>query len=1166
MRLTQIKLAGFKSFVDPTTVTLPSNRCAVVGPNGCGKSNIIDAVRWVMGESSARLLRGESLTDVIFNGSSSRKPTAVASIELIFDNSDGRIGGEYAGFSEISIRRQVTRDSQSGYFLNGNKVRRRDIMDVFLGTGFGPRSYSIIEQGMIGELVDAKPEDLRLYLEEAAGISKYKERRRETSNRIKHTRENLERLTDIREELGRQLEHLKRQSRAAERYRGLKDEERKLTAELRTIRFVVLDSELKLRQQEIQRFEVDLSARQSRQQSIDTEIEKNRQQHTDTSDEFNQVQGAYYQLGADIARIEEAIQFNKERVKQLEFDLGSVAQRSDENGRQLQMDEAQIRELKDQIGLLLPRLRDAEIVDVGVAEELAELEERNRQRQSAWDDFSARAAENEREAEVQASRVEHLDQLLQRLRSRHDRLGDDADGVATHASDDVDSLAAEIADIESRHHGFEADIDRCIKDLAAAREDVVMRERVVEDARTEVQALRHHLASLQAVQQAALGRDERTANEWIESEGLADAQRLGEALAVVPGWERAVEAVLGDYLQGIRVDDLVGFQTGLQRWPDGGVTLVETSFEAETHGELPGLASLIRSQELRLGSLLHGVFAAESSEVAFAHRSRLQAGQSIITREGIWIGPDWIRAMPSSEDESGIIQRSQDLETLSLRVEEAERSLAELQGHVVEGRSRAKRLEVSRESLQAEVNSLNQRLGEMKTVHGVRRVQIEEAGARRDRIHRERDELDEQIAEEATRLGDARNALVNAERARERQAEERERLKQRRQSSESELAAGREAARSSRERYHSLNAEWQSLQSRMEASQTAHERLVQQQRALDSQQRDLRLGIENSATPLPELKRDLESKLAERLTVEIQLGEVRTQLEQIDFRIRGLEGDRSEAEAELEDVRDRLQAAQVERQGLSVQETNLLDQIKATGFKLAEVREQLPEHADEATWVEALEKTDRRIRRLGPINLAAIDEYEGQSERKVYLDQQNEDLEQALETLLAAIRKIDRETRVRFKATFDAVNSHLGELFPKIFGGGHAYLELTGEDLLDTGVTLMARPPGKRNANIHLLSGGEKAMTAVALIFAIFHLNPSPVCLLDEVDAPLDDANVLRFAELIKDMSTEVQFVIITHNKLTMEMADHLMGVTMNEPGVSRLVSVDVQEAAAMAG
>jgi chromosome segregation protein len=1166
MRLKQIKLAGFKSFVDPTTVTLPSNRCAVVGPNGCGKSNIIDAVRWVMGESSAKQLRGENLTDVIFNGSSTRKPTAIASIELIFDNSDGRIGGEYAAYAEISVRRQVTRDSQSGYFLNGSKCRRRDIMDIFLGTGFGPRSYSIIEQGMISQLVEARPEDLRVYLEEAAGISKYKERRRETENRVKHTRENLERLTDIREELGRQLERLKRQSRAAERYRELKVEERKLTAELHTLRFIALDAELKARQTEIQQLEIELSQKQANQQSIDTAIEKGRQQHTQTSDEFNQVQGKYYQLGADIARIEEAIAFNQERVKQLELDLESVSQRSDETGRQLQMDDAQIVELKDQIGLLVPRLRQAEAVDGSAAENLALLEERHRQWQAAWDEFSTRAAENEREAEVQASRVEHLEQLLQRLRGRHDQLADDAEDVTTYAVDDMDTMAAEIATIESRRHDLEADIDRCIKDLGAAREDVVMRERVLEDARNEVQALRHDLASLQAVQQAALGVDERTAHEWIETQGLAASERLGEALAVVPGWERAVEAVLGDYLQGIRVDNLASFQDALGSLTDGGVTLVEASFEAETHGELPGLASLIRGRDLRLGSLLHGVFAAESVDVGFAQRLRLGAGESIITREGVWMGPDWIRVLPSGDEESGIIQRTQEIETLNLRVEEAEQTLAELQGHVLEGRSRAEQLEVSRESLQAEVNSLNQQLGEMKTVHGVRRVQIEEASARRDRIQRERDDLDGQIAEEAAKLDEARSALVSAEQARERQLGEREQLSQQRHSAEAELEAGRETAHVSREQYHGLNAQWQSLQSRMSAGETARDRLVQQQQELSSQQQSLKLGIDNSTTPLPELQSDLESKLAERLAVENQLSEVRTQLEQLDFRVRGLESERSEAEAQLESVREKLEGARVERQGLTVQESNLVDQIKATGYQLEEIREAMPAEANEAGWVEALEKTDRGIQRLGPINLAAIEEYEGQSERKIYLDQQNDDLEQALDTLLGAIRKIDKETRTRFKETFEAVNSHLGELFPKVFGGGHAYLELTGEDLLDTGVSLMARPPGKRNSSVHLLSGGEKAMTAVALIFAIFRLNPSPVCLLDEVDAPLDDSNVERFAELIKDMSSDVQFVVITHNKLTMEMADHLMGVTMSEPGVSRLVSVDVEEAAAMAG
>ena len=362
MRLKQIKLAGFKSFVDPTTVTLPSNRCAVVGPNGCGKSNIIDAVRWVMGESSAKQLRGENLTDVIFNGSNARQPTTVASIELIFDNSDGRIGGEYAAYAEIAIRRQVNRESQSTYFLNGEKCRRRDIMDIFLGTGFGPRSYSIIEQGMISQLVEARPEDLRVYLEEAAGISKYKERRRETENRVKHTRENLSRLSDIREELGKQLEHLRRQARAAERYRELKEEERKLTAQLHTIRYIGLDAQLAEHQERIRQLEIDLAARQSDQQRVETDIEKSRQEHADTGEQFNGIQGKFYQLGADIARIEEAIAFNEERVKQLELDLASVSQRSDETARQLEMDDAQIAELQTQIAALIRTIVIAGVV------------------------------------------------------------------------------------------------------------------------------------------------------------------------------------------------------------------------------------------------------------------------------------------------------------------------------------------------------------------------------------------------------------------------------------------------------------------------------------------------------------------------------------------------------------------------------------------------------------------------------------------------------------------------------------------------------------------------------------------------------------------------------------------------------------------------------------
>ena len=1166
MRLKQIKLAGFKSFVDPTTVTLPSNRCAVVGPNGCGKSNIVDAVRWVMGESSAKQLRGENLTDVIFNGSNSRKPTAIASIELLFDNSDGRIGGEYAAFGEISVRRQVTRDSQSVYFLNGAKCRRRDIMDIFLGTGFGPRSYSIIEQGMISQLVEAKPEDLRVYLEEAAGISKYKERRRETENRIRHTRDNLARLSDIREELEKQLKHLDRQAKAAERYRVLKEEERTLTAQLYTLKHDALEAELSRRQKLIRELEIKFEQSAATQQRLDTEIEKSRQQHSDTNESFNKIQGAYYQLGADIARIEEAIQFNQERVKQLELDLETVAGRASETTRQLDMDEGQIGELKNQIASIGPQVREAEFADQQAQESAAELETRFRQWQTDWDEFTRSAAEYERDAQVQASRIEHLEQLLQRLRGRHRQLENDAAAPVLVASDDVHNLAAEIEAAENRRRVLEVEIDEALKGLAAAREDLIMRERVLEEARNDVHALRHELASMEALQRAALGREALEAHDWIDAQGLAGASRLGEVLSVVPGWEQAVEAVLGDHLQAIHVERLEDYQAALSDFDGGGVTLIEASMDVRMSGELPSLTSLIRSHELRLGSVLQGIYAAESVAVAIEKRTTLAPGESIITRQGVWVGPDWIRRYAIAEEQAGIIQRAQILDTLNLRVEEAEQTLADLQGQLAEGKSRIEQFEILREARQAEINQLSDSLGELKTDHGVRRVRLEEADARMQRITRERAELEGQIGEESARLEEARTALAAALVAQEGQAVTRESLSRARGETETALSGAREKARASRDHYHGLNGQWQSLQSRMAASETARDRLVRQRKDLAEQQETLQQGISNSSTPLPELKNDLELKLAERLTVEASLTDSRKALEDIDARIRELEGQRAEAEATLNEVRGELEDARVARQGQSVQAENLLEQVKGTGLELEAVRESLPEDADEAAWIESLERTDRRISRLGPINLAAIDEFEAQSTRKIYLDQQNDDLEQALETLLAAIRKIDRETRQRFKETFEAVNSRLGELFPKIFGGGHAYLELTGEDLLDTGVSLMARPPGKRNASVHLLSGGEKAMTAIALIFAIFHLNPSPVCMLDEVDAPLDDTNVLRFAELIKDMSRDVQFVVITHNKLTMEMADHLLGVTMNEPGVSRLVSVDVEEAAAMVG
>ena len=1180
MRLKQIKLAGFKSFVDPTTVTLPGNRCAVVGPNGCGKSNIIDAVRWVMGESSAKQLRGESITDVIFNGSNSRKPTAVASIELTFDNSDGRIGGEYAAYAEIAIRRQVSRDAQSNYYLNGSKCRRRDIQDIFLGTGFGPRSYSIIEQGMISQLVEAKPEDLRVYLEEAAGISKYKERRRETENRIKHTRENLERINDIREELGRQLDRLKRQAQAAERYRELKTQESLLTAQYHVLRHSTLRTELSTRESKITELEIEQEKLRAEQRQLEANIESSRQVHAQRSDEFNEVQGKYYQHGADITRVEEAIQFNQARVKQLEVDLQNISQRAIESDRQLSMDEEQISEFQLRINELGPKVDALAEQDGAAQAALNEVESSLRAWQQNWDSFNIEASEADRTAEVQASRIEHLEQLIQRLRRRSDELSalQGQMGEIDQDSEHVDQLAEEILGLESESRMLEMRIDDCLKELSAAREDVLVRERVLEEARSEVQNLRHELATMQALQEAALGQHVQEADAWINSHGLSGSERLGESLAVVPGWEVAIETVLGRFVSALQVADLDQFGPSLAELTDGDLALIETqrhvSEGSESYKttrttntviELPTIYSMIRGDGAFTGSLLQGVYAAESTAVALSKRKFLQPGESIVTREGFWVGVDWLRVLHDDDQQAGIIERAQSIETLVLRVDEAEQTLAELQSHVINGRSRVEELERQREELQANVNQIKENLGNRRTHHGVTRVKLEEAGARREQLRIEGEDIAQQLAEEEQSLGVARERLVEAEMSREVQAETREELSQQRQQFDASIELVRSRARQSRDEYHQLNVEQQALQSKLAASTTARDRLIAQKRELLEQQESLQAGISTNTLPLPNLQQELETKLAERVTVEAQLAEIRQALQVAESETRKLESGKHSQEQAVDAIRQKLETERVERQGLAVQETNLLEQIQATGHELETVRQEMPEEASVDGWGEELERMGRRIQRLGAINLAAIEEYEQESERKIYLDAQAEDLDKAMETLLDAIHKIDRETRTRFKDTFEAVNSRLGELFPRVFGGGHAYLELTGEDLLDTGVSLMARPPGKRNASVHLLSGGEKAMTAVALIFAIFHLNPSPVCLLDEVDAPLDDANVSRFAALIEEMSADVQFLFISHNKITMEMADYLMGVTMQEPGVSRLVSVDVDEAAAMA-
>jgi chromosome segregation protein len=1170
MRLKQIKLAGFKSFVDATTVTLPGNRCAVVGPNGCGKSNIIDAVRWVMGESSAKQLRGENLTDVIFNGSNTRKPNNAASIELIFDNSDGRIGGEYAAYADIAIRREVSRDGQSNYLLNGTRCRRRDIQDIFLGTGFGPRSYSIIEQGMISQLVEAKPEELRVYLEEAAGISKYKERRRETHNRIKHTRENLERINDIREELGRQLDRLQRQAQAAERYRTLKTEESLLNAQLYVLRYQALKEGLGQREQKIAALEVDLEKAIAEQRHVEAQIEGQRKGFSEQTENVNGVQERFYKLGSQITHTEESLQFNRRRLVQLNEELERARKRSAEANQQVTSDDEQIQRMQAEVAELQPQAEALATADQSVQGALADLENQNKQWQQRWDSFNQEFSANEQEAQVQTSRIEYLQQLIARLDNRAQELTRLASDQPKQEGQLVEQMALEIDGLETQSRSLDELMAECREELSVARQATQGLEQSLESARGQVQELRQQSANLQAIQDAALGSHVPEAENWISDNDLSSAQRLGQNLSVVPGWEGAVESVLGRFMQALQVDDLTGFAGTLSQLAEGDLALVESratdAVDARNEAlALPTVRSLLRDRSLAGSSLLYGVFAAESAEVALSKRQQLAPGQSIITREGFWVGPDWMRALHDADQTQGIIERGRAIESLALEIEEAEAQLATLVDQRQEARVQVETLEAKREELQRQANELNQSLSDRRTDHGVTRVKLEEAAARQEQLRKESAEVAEQLAQEKSRLEQTRSALAIAETVRSEQSVVKADLTEQREQLGERLQRGRDSARASRDKFHAVNVRLESVQSQLTVSLTARERVRTQQSQLADQMKGVQQGIEESQRPIPELETQLKEQLASRVGVEEELKQARANLETLESGIRALEAQRGKVSESVAKVREGLEDERVQRQGMAVQENNVLEQLGATGHELEVVQQGMPEEASETAWVEEIERMSRRIQRLGAINLAAIEEFDTESERKNYLDAQAADLEEALDTLLDVMQKIDKETRVRFKETFDAVNTKLGELFPKVFGGGSATLELTGDDMLDTGVTLMARPPGKKNSSIHLLSGGEKAMTAVALIFAIFHLNPSPVCLLDEVDAPLDDMNVTRFAALIREMSESVQFLVITHNKITMEMADYLMGVTMHEAGVSRLVSVDVDAAAALA-
>jgi chromosome segregation protein len=1164
MRLTKIKLAGFKSFVDPTQVSFPSNLTGVVGPNGCGKSNVIDAVRWVMGELSAKHLRGDNMADVVFNGSAARKPVGTASVELVFDNSDGKIGGAYASYNEIALKRQVSRDGSSAYFINAARCRRKDITNLFLGTGLGSRSYAIIEQGMISRVIEAKTEDMRAFVEEAAGISRYKERRKETESRIGETRENLERLQDLRDEIEKQIRHLQRQAATARRYQALKETERRLTAELLALRMRDLDSGVEVHDSAMRQREMAMQAALADQRSAEAAIEKQRAFQGEQNDRVAAVQGRYYEVGADISRMEQTIQHTRELRERQRADLAQAVGTLNDLATHIERDERETANLRSEIARLEPELAQVQAAESAAAEALAVAEQELQDWQQRWEEFNRALGSADQTTQVERARIEQLENQLRRIMAQTDRLALERDSLAANEfNEQLISLGDQEAQARAASEELSETLTASLERVQSLRSEQLIVEKALETARAERERTRAELTSLEALQKAALTHEAGRAAEWLEGAGLGHCPRVTETLDVDSGWERAVETALGDYLEAVCVDRIDTLTDTLADFAKGRVTLIESAAAtndpaAETlAAKVDGAAAVIAQ--------LACILTAESLSEALQGRASLRPGESIITRNGEWLGRDWLRVNRGSDPHAGVIEREHRLKSLRSAVRMAEERTSEVEAHLAAVRQSLTDAEAERDQAQSGIHSAHRRHADVMSQLEGARGRVQESTARRER-------LDDEAADVAQERGVTQEALARARAGLDRGLLLLGELDSRRHELEGEREDRREAVASARARAQAAQVGARDLLIRIESRRSTEasmtvgiKRMTEQRTQLTRRRDELEQELAGGDEPIVQLEARLHDALARRLDIESELSVARRELEDADAELRALDEKRLSAEQLVTQAREAMEAARLAAQETRVRREALAEQFAETRFELVEVQGNLAPEASVPDWETTLGQARADLEKLGQVNLAAIDELKEQTERKEYLDRQFADLTSALDTLDQAMRRIDKETRTRFEETFERINTGMKEKFPRLFGGGHAYLELVGEDILQAGVAVMARPPGKKNSTIHQLSGGEKALTAVALVFSIFDLNPAPFCLLDEVDAPLDEHNVGRFCDIVREMSSRVQFIFITHNKTTMELASHLLGVTMNEPGVSRLVAVDVDEALRLA-
>ena len=1171
MRITKIKLAGFKSFVDPTTLSLPGKLTCVVGPNGCGKSNIIDAINWVFGESSAKNLRGDSMTDIIFNGSSTRKPVGQASVEIVLDNSDGTIGGQYAGYNEIAIKRQVNRDGTSNYFLNSVRCRRKDITSVFLGTGLGSRGYSIIEQGMISRVIEAKPEELRALLEEAAGISKYKERRRETENRIRRTTDNLDRVNDIRDELEKQLLHLQRQAEAAEKYNTLKADEKSLETELIALHCRTLTNDIDRVQQNIAEQTTAVEESQALLQATETKLAELETQRERAAEKVSTAQRERYEVSAKIDQTEQALKFRREKINSLTAALARISTEEAELKTLSERDAKERLQVTNIIETRQPDLSDAKAQVEDFGSKVRAAEEQVKQWQHQWHEAVEQRGEAGQELDALRSqrqqRTERRTELSQRVSQIVEKMRaferEDLDEQQQGLTEIVSGLAESLDELRR----VQATLNRTLHE---ARESLKSNQTALHEAREAENLINAELRAAEALKAHTLGADDHAHARWLESNALHDNARLIEKLTIEPGWEWAVEAAATIRLDAFTISksQLGEYAHAMPAYPVAFV--VEEAGAArempQEETSLAPLTSVVSGADAK--RIFQGVYVATNEGEALSAIDNAAGDVAVVTKSGACFGRSNGRvyayfAGTNPQRALSLAEQNARIATLARECHAAGETTARAESLVEQNTHRVHDLERNLASNELQRDDVGVRLGDARG----KVLAIQAAG----------DQAKQQIDALGHEKGSVEDTLRQLEEADDDYESSEQKLRQRYEECDQSLAelTARQADLEGRvdetrgawieaqELYRKTELELLQLNSRAQNLAQSLSTYGQRLEDLVSLAGESHQEITSAEAPIVELEATLQSAIEAQRVAESTLAEARQGLGQCESEFKQVEKDKRSVVTELDRRKESLQSVRLEHRAL---ETRLQDTAERLGeVSVTDAISTLPEEAETNAWEEKLGSVQRRISRLGAINLAAIDEFSQLEERKTYLDSQHADLSSALQTLEDAMRTIDKETRTRFKETFEQVNSKLKEMFPRLFGGGHAYMELVGDDLLEAGVTVMARPPGKRNSTIHLLSGGEKALTAIAFVFAIFELAPAPFCLLDEVDAPLDDNNVTRLADMLQEMSEQVQFAIVTHNKITMEIADRLLGVTMNEPGVSRLVSVSVEEAVELA-